>query len=65
MRVHVACKNKEDPIKSEGTGVVTTFLPLLVFGDISRCSRAANSYVPGQILLNSKLIQALIVVLVT
>ena len=28
MGVHVACKNEEDPIKSEGTGVVTTFLPL-------------------------------------
>ena len=28
MGVHVACKKEEDPIKSEGTGVVTTFLPL-------------------------------------
>ena len=26
--VHDACKNEEDPIKSEGTGVVTTFLAL-------------------------------------
>ena len=25
MGVHVAYKNEEDPIKSEGTGVVTTF----------------------------------------
>ena len=25
MGVHIACKNEEDPIKSEGTGVVTTF----------------------------------------
>ena len=24
--VHVACKKEEDPIKSEDTGVVTTFL---------------------------------------
>ena len=29
MCVHVARKNEEDPIKSEGTGVVTTFLPFL------------------------------------
>ena len=28
MGVHVACKYEEDPITSEGTGVVTTFLPL-------------------------------------
>ena len=28
LGVHVACKKEEDPIKSEGTGVVTTFLPL-------------------------------------
>ena len=28
MGVHVACKNEEDPIKSEGNVVVTTFLPL-------------------------------------
>ena len=28
MGVHVACKNEEDPIKSEGTRVVTTLLPL-------------------------------------
>ena len=30
MGVHVACKNEEDPIKSEGTGVVTTFLQLYI-----------------------------------
>ena len=28
MGVHVACKNEEYPIKSEGTEVVTKFLPL-------------------------------------
>ena len=28
MYVRIACKNEEDPIKSEGTGVVTTFHPL-------------------------------------
>ena len=28
LGVHVACKNEIEPIKSEGTGVVTTFLLL-------------------------------------
>ena len=32
MGVHVACKNEEDPIKSEGTGVVATFLPYKSIG---------------------------------
>ena len=41
--VALLCKNKEDPFKFESTRVVTTFLPLLVNGDFSRCSRAANS----------------------
>ena len=64
MGVHVAGKNEEDPIKSEGTGVVTTFLTLKVYGDFSRCSRASNSS-PGRVLLNFKLIQAFMVFLVT
>ena len=33
MHVLVSCKNGEVPIKSEGTRVVTTFLPLKVYGD--------------------------------
>ena len=41
--VLLICKNKEDPFKIESTRVVTTFPPLLVYGDFSRCSRAANS----------------------
>ena len=28
MHVLVACKNEEDPIKHEGSGVFITFLPL-------------------------------------
>ena len=39
----VICKNEEDPSKNEGTRVVTTFLPLKVYGDFFRRSRAANS----------------------
>ena len=39
----VICKNEEDSSKNDGTRVVTTFLPLSVYGDFSRHSRAANS----------------------
>ena len=35
MHVLVTCTNEEVPIKSEGTRVVTTFLPLKVYGDFS------------------------------
>ena len=41
--VLLICKNKEDPFKIESTRAVKTFLPCLVYGDYSRCSRAANS----------------------
>ena len=53
----VACKNEEDPIKNEGTRVVST---LLFF----RRSRADNSEVSNGILSKFKLIQAFIVVLI-
>ena len=39
----VICKNEEDPSKNEGTRVITTFLPLLDYGDFSRRSKAAYS----------------------
>ena len=39
----VTCKNEENPLENEGTRVVTMFLPLYVYGDFSKCSRAANS----------------------
>ena len=32
MKVLVTCKNEEDPFKSGGARVVTTDLPLLVYG---------------------------------
>ena len=41
MVVLVTFQNGEDPFKNEGARVVTTFLPLKVYGDFSRCSRAA------------------------
>ena len=41
--VLIVCKNEEDPFKIESTRVVTTFLPLEVYGDFSKRSRAGNS----------------------
>ena len=49
MVVLVTCNNDEDPSKNECTRVLTTFLLLYVYGDVSRRSRAANSAVPGWI----------------
>ena len=49
MHVLNTCKNEEDRIKNEGARVFTKFLPLLVYGDFSRRSRAANSAVLGPI----------------
>ena len=65
MDILVTWKNEENPIKNEGTRVVTTFLPLYVYGDFSRCSKAAKSPVPGQIWPNLEPIQDFIVVLIT
>ena len=59
MGLLVACKNEKDPIKNEGARVVTNFL--LIF----RRSRAANSEVSDEFLPKFKLIQAIIVGLVT
>ena len=61
----VICKNEDDPFKNKGTRGVTTFLPLYVYWDFSRRSRAANSYVPDPILRNFEPIQDFTVVLVT
>ena len=56
----------EDPSKKNGgTIVLTTFLPLQVFGDFSRRPKAVNSADPGWILLNFELVRDLMVVLVT
>ena len=53
------CKIKEDPIKNEGTRVVTT-----IAINFFRCSRAANSIIGDGTLTKFKLLQAFIVVLV-
>ena len=59
----LTCKN-EDPLENEGTRVVTTFLQLYVYGDFSKCSRAANSLVLHRILPNFEPIQDFMGVLV-
>ena len=65
MHVLVTCKNKDDQIKNEGAIVFTRLLPLHVYGDFSRRSRAANSIVLGPIWPNFELVRDVINVLVT
>ena len=60
MVVLVTCKKDADPTKNQ----VTAFLPLKVYGDFSRRSRAANSTVPSWILLNFEPVRYFTVVLV-
>ena len=52
-------------LKNEGARVFTRFLPLLVYGDFSRRSWAANSAVLGPIWPNFKLVRDVMDVLVT
>ena len=56
--VLLICKNEYGLFKFESTRVVTTFLPLSVYGDFLRGSRAANPKVQGLIWPNFKPIQA-------
>ena len=65
MHVLTTCKNEDDRIKNEGARVFTRLLPLLVYGDFSRRSRAANSAVLGPIWPNFELVRDVIDVLVT
>ena len=66
MAVFVTCKRNEKVLlKNEGTGVITTFLPLLSLWEFFRCSRAASSAVPCPILRNFKITQNFIVALAT
>ena len=65
MHVLDTCKNEEDPIKNEGARVFTRFLPLSVYVDFSRRSRASNSAVLGPIWPNFELVLDVMDVLVT
>ena len=65
MHPLLTCKNEDDRIKNEGARISTRFLPLLVYGDFSRRSRAANSAVLGPIWQNVKIVRDIIDVLVT
>ena len=65
MHVLTTCKNEDDRIKNEGARVFTRIRPLIVYGDFSRHSRAANSAVLGPIWPNFELVRDVIDVLVT
>ena len=65
MHVLVTCKKEYDRFKNEVAKVFTRFLPLQVYGDFSRRSRAANSAVLGLIWPNFKLFRDVMYVLVT
>ena len=65
MHVLTTCTNEDDRIKNEGARVFTRLLPLLVYGDFSRRTRAANSAVLGPIWPNFELVRDVIDVLVT
>ena len=65
MHILVSCRNEEDQIKNEGTRMFTPFLPLQIYGDFFRRSRAANSAVQGRFLPNFDLIRDRMVVLIT
>ena len=58
------CKNEDDRL-NEVARVFTRFLPLQVYGDFSRRSRAANSAVLGPIWPNFEVVRDVMYVLVT
>ena len=77
MHVVGTCKNEENPIKTEGTRLATTYLPLKLYMDFSRqsdhniiiqfvrCSRVAIFVASGRILPKFKLLQVFMVALFT
>ena len=65
MHVLFTCKNEDDRSKNEGARVITKFLPLQVYGDFSRRSRAANSTVLSPIWPNFELVRDIIDVIVS
>ena len=65
MYVLITCKYEKDPIKNSRENVMTSFLPLYVYGNFFRRSRAANSLVGGQIWPKFELIQDIMHVLIT
>ena len=60
MHVLLTCKNEVDQIKNEGARVLTRYLPLYVYGDFTRRSRAVNSAVLGPIWPNFELVRDVI-----
>ena len=55
----------EDPVKNTVARVATRFLPLYVYGDFSKCSKAANSTEQDPIWPNFKLSRHCMIVLIT
>ena len=65
MHVLFTCKNEVDQTKNKGARVFTKFLPLKVYGEFSRRSRAANSAILGPIWPNFELVLDVMDILVT
>ena len=65
MHVLLTYKKDDDRIKNEGARAFTRFLPLKVYGDFSRRSKAANSAVLGPIWPIFELVRDIMNVLVT
>ena len=65
MYVLITCKYEKDPIKNSRENVMTSFFPLLVYGNFFRRSRAANSVVSSLIWLKFELIQDIMHDLIT
>ena len=65
MHVFLTCKNEDYRIKNEGARVFTRFLPLYVYGNFPRRSRAADSAVLGPIWRNFELVRDIMDVLLT
>ena len=65
MVVLMTCKNEEDPIKNEGSRVLSRFPHYKSMGKNIKRSRAANSAVPVRIGQKFKLIRDILVVILT
>ena len=65
IHVLITCKYEKNPIKNSGENVMTSFSPLLVYGEFSRRSRAAYFAVLGPIWPNFGLLRDVMDVLVT
>ena len=63
--VLVFCKNEDDPIQNEGTRVLTTFSPLLVYGIFSDAQGQLTQQSLARFWPNFELVRNIMTVLVT